>query len=201
MSRLAAREDRVNPPAIAAIVPGIHLHGGTHRHRGRTREPGVEVASGRSAGLEGRADRRPRPDRAVRCRAACRAGRCLFRAAHGQHRAAPQAIHRRQRDDPHPDGLRTCRRRTTALPAAAPSRFRRRHRLVEPVSREPRLPVSTEPVRVGETLEISGTIPLPDIEDFQLEVDLVAEAIVWFEFVGSQPVKLHFRKRAYVDNS
>ena len=64
-----------------------------------------------------------------------------------------------------------------------------------------RLPVSTEPVRVGETLEISGTIPLPDIEDFQLEVDLVAEAIVWFEFVGSQPVKLHFRKRAYVDNS
>jgi hypothetical protein len=63
-----------------------------------------------------------------------------------------------------------------------------------------RLSVSEGRVRLGEKIEISGTVPLPDMEDFQLEVDLVAEAIIWFEFVGAQPMKLPFRKRTYVSN-
>lgn len=63
-----------------------------------------------------------------------------------------------------------------------------------------RLSVSEKRVRLGEKVEISGTIPQPDIEDYLLEVDLVAEAVIWFELVGGQPLKLRFRKRAFVSN-
>lgn len=61
-----------------------------------------------------------------------------------------------------------------------------------------RLPVSERLVRLGEKTAISGTIARPDIEDFQLEFDLVAEGIIWFEYVGSNPVRLSFRNGAYV---
>jgi hypothetical protein len=61
-----------------------------------------------------------------------------------------------------------------------------------------RLPVSNERVRLGQKIEISGAVPRPDVDDFQLEVDLVAEGIIWFEIVGGKPMKLTFRKRTYV---
>lgn len=61
-----------------------------------------------------------------------------------------------------------------------------------------RLPVSSERVRLGQKIEVSGTIPRPDVADFQLELDLVAEGIIWFEIVGGMPMKLAFRDRAYV---
>lgn len=63
-----------------------------------------------------------------------------------------------------------------------------------------RLPVSSERVRLGQKIEVSGTIPRPDVDDFQLELDLVAEGVIWFEIVGGKPMKLAFRKRAYVGN-
>jgi SAM-dependent methyltransferase len=61
-----------------------------------------------------------------------------------------------------------------------------------------RVSVSSERVKLGQKVEISGTIPWPDVDDFNLELDLVAEAVIWFEIVGGQPMKLPFRKRAYV---
>lgn len=64
-----------------------------------------------------------------------------------------------------------------------------------------RLPVSSERVRLGQKVEISGTIPRPAVDDFQLELDLVAEGIIWFEIVGGNPMKLTFRNRAYVGST
>jgi len=61
-----------------------------------------------------------------------------------------------------------------------------------------RLSISSERVRPGQTIEISGTVPQPGTDDFLLELDLVAEAITWFELVGGNPITLAFRRRAYV---
>lgn len=64
-----------------------------------------------------------------------------------------------------------------------------------------RLSVSSERVRLGHKVDVSGTIPRPDMSDFQLELDLVAEGIIWFEIVGGNPIKLSFRDRAYVGSA
>lgn len=64
-----------------------------------------------------------------------------------------------------------------------------------------RLSVSSERVRLGQKIDVSGTIPHPDMSDFQLELDLVAEGIIWFEIVGGHPMKLTFRDRAYVGSA
>lgn len=64
-----------------------------------------------------------------------------------------------------------------------------------------RLSVSSGRVRLGEKIEVSGTVPWPDVDDFQFELDLVAEGIIWFEIVGSNPMKLTFRNRAYVSGA
>lgn len=64
-----------------------------------------------------------------------------------------------------------------------------------------RLSVSSEQVRPGQKVDVSGTIPRPDMPAFQLELDLVAEGIIWFEIVGGIPIKLAFRDRAYVGSA
>jgi SAM-dependent methyltransferase len=60
-----------------------------------------------------------------------------------------------------------------------------------------RLSVSTDLVRPGETREVSASLRLPDLEDFIVELDLVAENVTWFELKGSTPLKLVFRNRKF----
>jgi hypothetical protein len=40
-------------------------------------------------------------------------------------------------------------------------------------------------------------LALPPIDDFDLELDLVAEAVTWFELRGVNPLVLPFRGRLY----
>lgn len=61
-----------------------------------------------------------------------------------------------------------------------------------------RLAVATDRVRPGETREVSELLRLPELEDFIVELDLVAENVTWFELKGTTPLKLAFRNRRYV---
>lgn len=52
-------------------------------------------------------------------------------------------------------------------------------------------------VESGETVEVAGELPLPDLEDFEIELDLVAEEVAWFELRGNRTLKLTFRGRQW----
>ncbi|MGD9879071.1 MAG: class I SAM-dependent methyltransferase [Reyranella sp.] len=62
-----------------------------------------------------------------------------------------------------------------------------------------RLPISRDRVVQGQKRDIVEVLRLPDAGDFNLELDLVAESIIWFEIVGGSPLTLSFRGRKYVD--
>jgi hypothetical protein len=54
--------------------------------------------------------------------------------------------------------------------------------------------VRTEP---GEKLRVDQEFALPDLSDFDVELDLVSENVLWFEMFGSKPLRLLFRGRKY----
>lgn len=61
-----------------------------------------------------------------------------------------------------------------------------------------RLHVSGRPVAPGQSVEISDIVILPTRDDFILDLDLVAEAVTWFEIRGVQPISLRFQGGRYV---
>jgi SAM-dependent methyltransferase len=60
-----------------------------------------------------------------------------------------------------------------------------------------RLPVFLERVTPGQILTVTGDLPLPSIDDFDVELDLVSEGVTWFEMMGVKPLTLSFRNRLY----
>ncbi|MFO1159893.1 MAG: methyltransferase domain-containing protein [Reyranellaceae bacterium] len=61
-----------------------------------------------------------------------------------------------------------------------------------------RLPLSFDRVRPGEKREVSELLSLPDLDDFSIELDPVAENVTWFELTGGSPLRLTFRHRRFV---
>src|SRR5579885_709768 len=56
-----------------------------------------------------------------------------------------------------------------------------------------RFPLSSQPIRPGESVAIDIEVPYPEAVDHgQLVFDLVAEGISWFELMGSAPIKIAF---------
>ena len=61
-----------------------------------------------------------------------------------------------------------------------------------------RLSVSNDHIRAGQRVNVGESLRLPDLNDFDLELDLVAENVTWFELAGATPLKLSFRHRQFV---
>ncbi|WP_395709127.1 class I SAM-dependent methyltransferase [Reyranella sp.] len=61
-----------------------------------------------------------------------------------------------------------------------------------------RLSLSSDRVRPGEKREVNELLPLPELDDFTIELDPVAENVTWFELTGGSPLRLTFRNRRYV---
>jgi SAM-dependent methyltransferase len=53
------------------------------------------------------------------------------------------------------------------------------------------LPHAVEP---GQSIDMTIEIPLPSDGDFVVGIDLVAEGVIWFEYVGSKPLMLQARR-------
>ena len=51
-----------------------------------------------------------------------------------------------------------------------------------------RIPISKWPIEPNQSLTIAFEIPDPDVRDYQLVFDLVAERVTWFEQLGIRPV-------------
>ena len=60
-----------------------------------------------------------------------------------------------------------------------------------------RLPISQIRVEPGKQIEVFQDFVLPDLGDFDVEFDLVAENVTWFEVFGGKPLRLSFRNRRY----
>lgn len=60
-----------------------------------------------------------------------------------------------------------------------------------------RLSISPDRVLPGRKLRIDADLPLPAVEDFEVELDLVSENVTWFELNGGKPLRLTFRDRRY----
>ena len=56
-------------------------------------------------------------------------------------------------------------------------------------------------VAPGEEVVVQLPISLPEFGDFDLELDLVSEAVTWFELRGASPLVLSFRGRALTSSS
>lgn len=61
-----------------------------------------------------------------------------------------------------------------------------------------RLPLSSDRVRPGEKREVNVLLTLPELDDFTIELDPVAENVTWFELIGGTTLRLMFRNRRYV---
>lgn len=60
-----------------------------------------------------------------------------------------------------------------------------------------RLAISDGRVLPGQELRVTAELPLPDIASFELELDLVAENVAWFELLGNKTLRLPFRDGRY----
>lgn len=58
-----------------------------------------------------------------------------------------------------------------------------------------RLTLSGRQVAPGEQLTVTENLILPALDDFDLELDLVAENVTWFEIRGATPLTLKYRNR------
>lgn len=60
-----------------------------------------------------------------------------------------------------------------------------------------RLAISDGRILPGQELRLTADLPLPDIASFELELDLVAEDVAWFELLGSKTLRLPFHGGQY----